>query len=319
MRGHFQKPNRRAEGGRPDSGWLSIVGVAEWAAWGIKLERTFEIGSLCVLVACRLNDCLMSSSSTTRALEHPSPADTRFDRRLGEILDYATEIFAEKGYEGASMRDLSRLSGISLAGLYYYFESKEKLLYFIQQHTFNTIIERLREQLAESNDPETRIRIFVHNHVGYSIAKQKAMKVLAHEDDVLKNGYGTELAAIKREYYRICVGLVEDLAKAEGLKFVGRHAAVTGGIGTRTAVLGLFGTMNWLYTWYNPRKDPDAETIAREMSDIFLLGVRAEKAAGWKPRRASTVNPTQETGARPKAKSAKRKPASSPVRGRTRS
>src|ERR1039457_6795461 len=145
----------------------------------------------------------MSSSSTTRALEHPSSADTRFDRRLGEILDYATEVFAEKGYEGASMRDLSRLSGISLAGLYYYFESKEKLLYFIQQHTFNTIIVRLREQLAESNDPEARIRIFVHNHVGYSVAKQKAMKVLAHEDEVLKNGYGTELAAIKREYYRI--------------------------------------------------------------------------------------------------------------------
>ena len=60
----------------------------------------------------------------------------------------------------------------------------------------------------------------------YSVAKQKAMKVLAHEDDVLKNGYGTELAAIKREYYRICVGLVEDLVKAEGLKFVGRACRV---------------------------------------------------------------------------------------------
>ena len=48
------------------------------------------------------------------------------------------------------------------------------------------------------------------------------MKVLSHEDDVLKNGYGVELAAIKREYYRICVGLVEDLAKAERLE-VGRR------------------------------------------------------------------------------------------------
>src|SRR5450631_4061477 len=177
----------------------------------------------------------MPATTTSRSL------DTRFDRRLAEILDYATDVFAEKGYEGASMRDLSRLSGISLAGLYYYFESKEKLLYFIQQHTFNTIIERLREQLAESNDPETRIRIFVRNHVDYSVAKQKAMKVLAHEDDVLKNGYGTELAAIKREYYRICVGLVEELAQAEGLKFLGSRAAANGGISTRTAVMGLFG------------------------------------------------------------------------------
>ena len=114
------------------------------------------------------------------------------------------------------MRDLSRLSGMSLAGLYYYFDSKEKLLYLIQKHTFTTIIDRLRERLAGSSDPEERIRIFVHNHVDYAIANQKAMKVLSHEDDVLKDGHGAELAAIKREYYRICVGLVEDLATASG-------------------------------------------------------------------------------------------------------
>ncbi len=261
----------------------------------------------------------MSTSSTTRVLQHPAPTDTRFDRRLGEILDYATEVFAEKGYEGASMRDLSRLSGISLAGLYYYFESKEKLLYFIQQHTFNTIIERLRQGLQQSGDPETRVRIFVHNHISYSVAKQKAMKVLAHEDDVLKNGYGNELAAIKREYYRICVGLVEDLVKAEGLKFVGRHAGASGGIGTRTAVLGLFGMMNWLYTWYRQRVDPDAETIAREMSDIFLRGVRAEKASDWKPRRELNLSHKPESDGRPKTKAAKRKPAPRSASGRARS
>ncbi len=210
----------------------------------------------------------MPAASTTRA---PAP-DSRFDRRLAEILDYATEIFAEKGYEGASMRDLSRRSGISLAGLYYYFESKERLLYFIQHHTFTTIIERLRERLDTSSDPEARIRIFVQNHVEYAVARTKAMKVLSHEDDVLKNGYGAELAAIKREYYRICVGLVDDVVKAEG--FNRAHARSSRAVGTRTAVMGLFGMMNWLYTWYNPRVDPDAETLAAEISDIFLQGVR---------------------------------------------
>ncbi|HKD59042.1 MAG TPA: TetR/AcrR family transcriptional regulator [Terracidiphilus sp.] len=213
----------------------------------------------------------MPASSTSRASDLPVPQDTRFDRRLAEILDYATEVFAEKGYEGASMRDLSRLSGISLAGLYYYFESKEKLLYFIQQHTFTTIIDRLRGRLAGSSDPETRLRMFVHNHVDYSLTRPKAMKVLSHEDDVLKNGYGTELAGIKREYYRICVGLVDDLVKAEGLKSI---AAGSSGMKTRTAVMALFGMMNWLYTWYNPRVDPDAEVLARQISDVFLRGIR---------------------------------------------
>jgi TetR/AcrR family transcriptional regulator, cholesterol catabolism regulator len=222
----------------------------------------------------------MSASTTSRDVVHPAPQDTRFDRRFAEILDYATEVFADKGYEGASMRDLSRLSGTSLAGLYYYFESKEKLLYFIQQHTFNTIMERLRQRLATSDDPETRIRIFVHNHVDYSVAKQKAMKVLSHEDDVLKNGYGAELAAIKREYYRICVALVEDLVKAEGLKSTVSIADSGGGIDTRTAVMGLFGMMNWLYTWYRARTDPDAEVIARQFGDIFLSGIRAGGKSG---------------------------------------
>ncbi len=250
----------------------------------------------------------MPAASTTRAPERPSPHDSRFDRRLSEILDYATEIFADKGYEGASMRDLSRLSGISLAGLYYYFESKEKLLYFIQQHTFTTIIDRLRERLAASNDPETRIRIFVHNHVDYSVTRQKAMKVLSHEDDVLKNGYGSELAAIKREYYRICVGLVDDLAQAEGLKSVGPDSSAAGGITTRTAVMGLFGMMNWLYTWYKPRVDPDAEVLAREISDIFLRGIRSEAGNGKANRGTVESRRAAKKTPPPKQKQARKRP-----------
>lgn len=210
--------------------------------------------------------------------------DSRFDRRFSKILDYATEVFAEKGYEGASMRDLSRLSGMSLAGLYYYFDSKEKLLYLIQKHTFTTIIHRLRERLAASKDPEQRIRIFVHNHVEYALAKQRAMKVLSHEDDVLKNGHGAELAAIKREYYKICVGLVEDLAREERLPRLGQGATAEGGVPTRTAVMGLFGMMNWLYTWYKPRIDPDSEALARQISDIFLRGMWGTDASDLRTR-----------------------------------
>src|SRR5712671_2912535 len=90
-----------------------------------------------------------ASSRRHRAISAPA---SRFDRRLAEIITHATDVFCEKGYAGASMRDLSRASGMSLAGLYHYFESKEKLLYLIQKHTFSTIVERLQERLKESND-----------------------------------------------------------------------------------------------------------------------------------------------------------------------
>jgi len=165
------------------------------------------------------------------------------------------------------MRDLSRASGMSLAGLYYYFESKERLLYLIQKHTFATIVQCLKSRLEGVVDVEDRIRIFILNHLEYFLANQAAMKVLSHEDEVLKNGFGAEVATIKREYYRICVGLLDDLKRERGGQF-----------STRLAVLSLFGMMNWIYTWHNSRVDADATTIAREMGDILLRGVMASKA-----------------------------------------
>ena len=188
--------------------------------------------------------------------------DSRFDRQLARVLEHAARIFCEKGYEGASMRDLSRASGMSLAGLYHYFESKEELLYLIQKHTFSSIIENLRGRLGASTDPEERVRIFVENHLEYFLANKEAMKVLAHEDETLKDARGAEVRAIKREYYRICYDLLEDLKRTQGLQYSGR-----------LAVLSLFGMMNWFYTWHNPRIDANAKALAEEMSGIFLYGV----------------------------------------------
>jgi Tetracyclin repressor-like, C-terminal domain len=79
---------------------------------------------------------------------------------------------------------------------------------------------------------------------------------------VLTNGFGAEVATIKREYYRICVGLLDDFKRARRLEF-----------SSRMAVLSLFGMMNWIYTWYNPRVDAVADELARGMGDIFLRGI----------------------------------------------
>ena len=199
---------------------------------------------------------------------------TRFDRRLAKILVHATNVFYEKGYAAASMRDLARVSGVSLSGLYYYFKSKEELLYLIQKDTFATIVVRLQERLHNIDDPAERIRSLILNHLEYFLANQKAMKVLSHEDDVLKNEFGSEIAAIKREYYRICMELLDNYKRTRGLEF-----------SSRTAVLSLFGMMNWIYTWYNPRVDANAKELAREMGDIFLQGIGASAANGSRKKK----------------------------------
>src|SRR4030088_3090421 len=127
-----------------------------------------------------------SRPSSRRHRAIPAPA-SRFDRRLAEIITHATDVFCEKGYEGASMRDLSRASGMSLAGLYYYFESKKRLLFLIQNNTFTAIVQRLKARLEGVAHSEECVRTFILNHLEYFLANQAAMKVLTHEDESLKN------------------------------------------------------------------------------------------------------------------------------------
>jgi AcrR family transcriptional regulator len=225
----------------------------------------------------------INAQPTRRRVPASGPQwETRFDRRLAKILVHATNVFCQKGYAAASMRDLSRVSGVSLSGLYYYFESKEELLYLIQKHTFSRIVARLRERLEEVNDPAERIRCFILNHLEYFLANQQAMKVLSHEDEVLANGFRSEIAVIKREYYRICRALLDNYKQATGLEF-----------SSRTAVLSLFGMMNWIYTWYNPRVDANARQLAREMGNIFLRGVGAAPRNGKNRNSAPSNSATQ--------------------------
>jgi AcrR family transcriptional regulator len=227
---------------------------------------------------------------TPRQLAAQSVPDRRFDRRLAEILAHATDVFCDKGYAAASMRDLSRATRTSLAGLYYYFESKEELLYLIQRHTFSTILERLEERLQGVADPEQRVRVLVENHLEYFLANRKAMKVLSHEDEVLKNSHGAEIAAIKRDYYRTCVGLLEDLKRERGLEF-----------STRVAVMSLFGMMNWIYTWHKPRVDQGATALARQMGNIFLRGVLRSTPKNGTQKNGSHTNGTQRKVSRRKS------------------
>ena len=197
-------------------------------------------------------------------------AARRFDRKLDEILRQAAAVFCARGYHQASIRDIARATGVSLAGLYYYFSSKEHLLYLIQRHAFETILAESRSALALLEDPEARLRRFIGLHLEYFLEHPNEMKVLTHEERALEDGRRREIRDLKKAYYQLCFDQVEALKESRKLR----------GLNTRVAALALFGMMNWVYTWYNPRVDPDAVAIARQMAEIFLQGA----FGGWSRR-----------------------------------
>jgi AcrR family transcriptional regulator len=191
----------------------------------------------------------------------PTPRDS--EAKLQHILVHAAQIFAENGFEGTSMRDISRVTGVSLSGLYYYFESKQKLLYLIQYNTFTFIMEQLLSRLYAVHEPAARLRALVQNHIEYFLSHPNEMKVLAHEEEALDPPFRDEVAAIKRRYYALAREIFDGLA-AEGL---------APDIQPRLAILSLFGMMNWVYKWHNPKIDPGVEELTSAILGIFLNGV----------------------------------------------
>lgn len=204
----------------------------------------------------------------TASPDPPSPASptpavrSEYDEKLLGILRASAAIFAEKGYHRASIRDIAAATGISLSGLYYYFRSKEDLLFLIQEHCFGTLLERQEEALDRSAPPEDRLRTFMSTHLRFFLANRAEMKVLSHESDVLEGSPGRKVHELKRAYARALLEIVDELRPDDGPDL-------------RTATFGLFGMMNWIYTWHRDDRDPDADRLAAEMASLFLGGIRA--------------------------------------------
>ena len=182
------------------------------------------------------------------------------DEKLALILRSAATIFAEKGYHQASIRDISRATGISLSGLYYYVRSKEEFLFRIQEHSFATVLENLERLEAGVNDPEERLRVLVENHLRFFVNNMKEMKVLSHEATALTGDARTRVNTLKKRYTDVVLRLLEQLRPGESPEQL------------RVATFALFGMMNWIYNWYRPGRDLRVEELAAEMTRLFLHG-----------------------------------------------
>ena len=189
-------------------------------------------------------------------------ANASRDQKLDALLAAAARVFAQRGYHQTSMRDLARASGVSLAGVYYYVQSKEELLFLIQSRNFEAVVAGMRERLAGVTDPVERLARFIDNHLDYFAAHMAEMKVLSHEAGALTGEYLQQVNAKKREYTRVLMDILADVEQSHGPAHVNR----------RVAAYSLFGMMNWIYNWYDPLGDVGVELLGQSICRLFLGG-----------------------------------------------
>jgi AcrR family transcriptional regulator len=180
------------------------------------------------------------------------------DGRLEHLIATATGIFAKQGYHATSMRDLSRASGLSLAGMYHYVRSKDEILFLIQDRCFAEVQAGAEAALDGVQDGAERIRTFIRHHVVFFAGHMDKMKVLSHEDEELTGTMRERVRERKRAYVDLLTGLLQD------------HGASD--LNPGVATYALFGMMNWIYTWYRPDGPVTPESLADDMARLFLTG-----------------------------------------------
>jgi AcrR family transcriptional regulator len=187
------------------------------------------------------------------------PLRSAYDEKLEIILRRSAVVFAEKGYHQATIRDVARATRVSLAGLYYYFQSKEELLFLIQDHALETLVASLERLLEGETDPRRKLRLLMENHLRFFVANMPEMKVLSHEANSLTGAYRDRLTERKRRITDIASAILAELRPDSDLN-------------QRVSVFALFGMMNWIYTWYRVGRDVPVEELTENLCRLFLSG-----------------------------------------------
>ena len=99
------------------------------------------------------------------------------------------------------------------------------------------------------------------------------MKVMAHEDESLTGEFDERILVLKRRYVKVITDLIGELQEREGGK----------GIDLRVATFALFGMMNWIYTWYHPKRDLPFPQLIEQMLRLYFFGLlkAGEVDDGW--------------------------------------
>jgi AcrR family transcriptional regulator len=201
----------------------------------------------------------------TRARKGAVQLDADGDRE-SQILEAATRIFQERGYDATTIQAIADDVGILKGSLYYYIEKKEDLLFQIVEGVHRGLARSLEHVDAEK-DPLERIRVFIAAHVRFIAENLSATRVFLHDFRALSPGRRKEIVSERDEYEG---RLRELLGEAQ------QAGVVRDDLDLDLAVLAIFGMMNWMYQWYRLGGRNEPEEIGWTFAEFALSGLRAD-------------------------------------------
>lgn len=180
-----------------------------------------------------------------------------------EICLTAAQIFFSKGYNATSLNDIADELNITKAGLYYYVESKQDLLYRIINFGLDSVKNEVLDPAREIENPEERLRFIILNHARLSAGGNHAVIIISHEDNELSFHQREEVVTRRREYFDFIRNTLVEL----------QTQGKTQDIDLTTATFTILGMIIWLSRWFSPKGKMSVEKVCEDVCEMAMRGV----------------------------------------------
>ncbi len=189
----------------------------------------------------------------------PQPQDRR-----DQIFEAGARLFAEKGYGRTSLQEVADALGVTKPALYYYYRSKEELLFEITSFVMDRVTADLREVSAREVPPLEKLRDLVRRYVLFFASHPHELTIMSTEVDSLGPERRGVILGRQREYLRLVRAIVRDL-------LVGHPGA---DLDETSVAFALLGGMNWIFKWYDPAGRVTPEKLAGDFARLFSFGLQ---------------------------------------------
>src|SRR5215470_5616077 len=127
--------------------------------------------------------------------------EERLDTRRARMCRTAAQLFRDRGFDATSVSDVARALGLTKAGLYHHFESKEALLFEIVMFGLDKVRDEVIVPIRSIRDPEERLRQLITRHVHIITRGRGAVAHLGEELRALPPAAGKHIEQRMRVYF----------------------------------------------------------------------------------------------------------------------
>ena len=188
--------------------------------------------------------------------------------RRAEILDAFTAMVADRGYDGANFGDLAAGLGLSKGTIVHHFGTKEQLLAELHESYMRRRLAEVRVVWDALPGPPERLAAVLHLGVRYQVVDRTGTMAFQREVRRFAATPGMETSrGLRDEYRRLVVSVLVEGERAGDFR--------PGDADLRT--LQMFGSMHWMWTWFDPAGASPIEAVAASFVDTSLGGVLVDR------------------------------------------